>query len=157
MRNAIYLSTAGGQVVVYDNDSRALYDEQSESMTVVLDDVTAARNLGLWRTFQFADPATRITSVTLIPEGGTDVRYPFCFQVDIGWRVTITRTPQGVGSAISKVCTVEGIQHRVTERGPWMTTLYLAPSVDNYTTHNWAVLGDSTYGKLDGTHFVLAY
>ena len=157
LRNTIYLSTNGGQVVVYDTDSRALYDERSESITVLLDDATAARNLGLWRTLQFADPATRITSVTLVPHGTSDTRYTTCFQVDLGWRVTITRTPQSIGSAISKVCTVEGIQHHVSERGPWTTTLYLAPAVDSYTTHSWWVLGDSTYGKLTGTTPHLAY
>ncbi len=157
LRNTIYLSTNGGNVVVYDNESRTLFDERSESITVLLDDATAAKNLGLWRTLQFSDPATRITSVTLKPHGASDTRYTTCFTVDLGWRVTIQRTPQGIGSAISKVCTVEGIQHRVTERGPWETTLYLAPAVDNYTTHNWWVLGDSTYGKLDGTHCVLPY
>jgi hypothetical protein len=156
MRNTIYLSTNGGQVVVYDTESRALYDERSESLTVLLDDPSAARNLGLWRTMQYADPASRITSVSLKPHGAADTRYPIALGIELGWRVTITRTPQAIGSAISKVCTVEGISHQVTERGPWITTLYLAPAVESYTTHHWFVLADSTYGKLDGTNH-LAY
>jgi hypothetical protein len=148
MRNTIYLSTNGGQVVVYDTDSRALYDERSESLTVLLDDATAARNLGLYRTRQFADPASRITSITLKPHGASDTRYPIALGVELGWRVTISRTPQGIGSAISKVCTVEGISHQVTDRGPWTTTLYLAPAQNTYTQQPWFVLGDATYGKL---------
>jgi len=157
MRNTIYLSTNGGQVVVYDTDSRALYDERSESITVLVDDPSAARNLGLWRTMQFADPASTIESVTLRPYGGADPRFTFCLQVDLGWRVTITRTPQGIGSAISKVCTVEGIAHNIDGGGPWTTTLYLAPAVENYVTHSWWVLGDATYGKLTGSIPHLAY
>jgi hypothetical protein len=157
MRNTIYLSTNGGSVVVYDADSRALYDERSESITALVDDATAGRNLGLWRTMQYADPASRITSITLKPHAAADTRYAFCFGVDLGWRVTITRTPQAISSAISKICTVEGISHQVTERGPWITTLYLAPAVEDYITHSWWVLGDSTYGKLTGTTPHLAY
>ncbi len=149
MRNAIYLSTTTGTTVaVIDSDSRDLYDELEESITTELSDPTAANNLGLSRLRRFADPTTRVNSVRLLPHGASDVRYPVALGVELGWRVTVTRTPQALGSAISLICTVEGITHSVSERGPWTTTLYLVPAQTAYTVQPWFTMGDATYGRL---------
>jgi hypothetical protein len=156
MRNAIYLTTTTSTTVaVIDSDSRDLYDELEESISTLLSDPTAANNLGLSRLRRFSDPTTRVDQVKLIPNGSSDPRYAFCFGVELGWRVTVTRTPQAIGSAISLICTVEGITHQVSG-SIWETTLYLVPAQTAYTVAPWFVFGDATY-RTFGTTNLLPY
>ena len=68
--------------------------------------------------------------------------------LDLGYRVSTVRTPQGVGDPIELDFTVDGIQHRIgaTE---WWVELYVSPA----TAVTPFTLSTSTLG---GTH-VLAH
>jgi hypothetical protein len=148
IRNVIEVSIPNGPAALsIDADSRNQYDERSESISSQLSDASAARNLGLSRLRRYKDATTRIDQVTLLPHGSTDVRYVLCFQVDLGWRLTVTRTPQALGSALSKTVAVAGITHTMTSTN-WITSLYLVPAQAIYTAQPWFVVGDATYGRL---------
>jgi hypothetical protein len=147
IRNAIYVSIDGATISVTDDASITQFDEQEESITAELDQPHDARNLGLSRLRRFADPTSRIPSVQLRPRSATDARYPIVFGVELGWRFVVQRTPQGIGSAISKNVTVEGITHTI-DGAQWITDLYLAPAVTSYTEQPWFIVGDAVYGEI---------
>ena len=70
--------------------------------------------------------------------------------LELGYRVTVTRTPQAVGSAITTAFLIDGIGHEVTET-EWWWEAYVSPVPS--ATASVFVLGTSTLG---GTH-VLGY
>jgi hypothetical protein len=69
------------------------------------------------------------------------------FGAELGWRLVAQRTPQGIGSAISKNVAVEGITHSI-DGAQWITDLYLAPAVTSYTEQPWFIVGDVVYGEI---------
>jgi hypothetical protein len=146
IRNAIYVGTAEGATIsAIDVESVTLFDEQEDSVSTELSHPVAAYNLGLSRLRRFADPVSRIPQVQLKPHGASDARYPIVFGAELGWRFLVNRTPQAVGSAISKKVTVEGITHTISG-AQWISDLFLAPAVTSYTEQPWFVVGDATYG-----------
>jgi hypothetical protein len=147
IRNAVYVSIDAATITVTDDASIALFDEQEDSISAELDQPHDARSLGLSRLRRFADPTSRIPSVQLRPRSASDVRYPLVFGVELGWRLIVQRTPQGIGSAISKNVTVEGVTHTI-DGAQWITDLYLAPAVTSYTEEPWFIVGDAVYGEI---------
>jgi hypothetical protein len=147
IRNAIYVSIDGATIPVTDDASITLFDEQEESISANLDQPHAARSLGLSRLRRFADPTSRIPSVQLRPRSASDARYTLVFGAELGWRLVAQRTPQGIGSAISKNVAVEGITHSI-DGAQWITDLYLAPAVTSYTEQPWFIVGDVVYGEI---------
>jgi hypothetical protein len=152
MRNAIYVSTSGATVQVVDADSRAQYDELEESISAVLDDPTAATNLGLSRLRRFADPSTRVPQVRLIPRSSTDARYPIVLGAELGWRFTIQRTPQSLGSVMEFVETLEGLSLTFGE-GHMTADFYLVPALPVEADVPWFTFGTGEFG----TEYLLHY
>ena len=103
------------------------------------------KDMGYWRLGKYKNPVQRITGMTLTPRAAPTTMYPEVLGRKISERVTVTRTPQAVGSAISTALLVEGIQHTITVDGLWTTQMLLSPA-DAYA---WLVLDHATFGQLD--------
>jgi len=134
----------------YDATSQGKYFKQ----TFVVDNFIADSgyflvNAGLYKLAQYKDPQMRIDELTVNTRRSTAYQSP-CVTLDIGDRITVNRTPQNVGSAISKTLIIEGIKHRITRDG-WMVTFNTSPTLQNAPF----VLDSATLGVL-GTN-ILGY
>lgn len=150
LRNTEYVSVEGSTAIAIDEASYGRYREQSESISSALGDPTAGRNLGLSRLRRFAQPASRIDSLVIEPQMRPDDLFPFVLDVELGWKITLTQRPQGVGDPIVRTLTVEGIQHEVTGTS-WRTVLYLVLSRLTFDEEPSWVIGDATYGEIGAT------
>jgi hypothetical protein len=103
------------------------------------------RDVGAWRLGKYKSPIQRITGLRLTPRSAPTTVFPEVLGRKISDRVTVARTPQAVGSAISTAVIVEGIQHRIDVAGTWETTMLLSPA----DTVQWLVLDNATLGQLD--------
>ena len=134
----------------YDSTSQGKYFKQ----TFVVDNFIADSgyflvNAGLYKLAQYKDPQMRIDELTVNTRRSTAYQSP-CTTLDIGDRITVKRTPQNVGSAISKSLIIEGIKHRIT-RDEWTVTFNTSPTLQNAPF----VLDSATLGVL-GTN-ILGY
>lgn len=97
-----------------------------------------------WRLGQRSAPALRITQLTLNMRAKPSTLVPLVLGLDLGERIVVSRTPQGVGSAISQACHIEGLTMDVTPN-EWTTTYNLSPA----STQDYLILDDATFGQLD--------
>ena len=113
------------------------------------DDTYFLVNAAISKLAQYKDPQMRIDELTVNARRKTAYQSP-CVTLDIGDRITVNRTPQNVGSAISKTLIIEGIKHHITRDG-WVVTFNTSPTLQNAPF----VLDSATLGVL-GTN-ILAY
>lgn len=146
--NRVRASRIGGTYVeVYDQASIDTYGEQVDTSLGNLDlgSDSEARGLAELRLDRYKDPQLRARPVELKLHGLTAAQQADVLDLELGYRVTVERTPQSVGSAISQETIVEGISHRLSG-GAWTTTLTLSP-VD---TRAYALWGSTNWGDTAG-------
>jgi hypothetical protein len=148
IRNSITAQRTGGSAVVLeDEDSIASYMRRSYSATDLLyDDDDQTRGYASWVLGLYAHPAMRAEVVKLVPARDPTVIYPAVFGLEIGDRVTVERTPQGVGDEIVQPCIVEGIREHADMSGVYEVELV----VSGRTSVTW-VLGDAEASILGDT------
>lgn len=120
--------TGGSDIEVYDQTSIDTYGEQVDSSLTNLDLGTdaEARSLAELRLDRYKDPSLRVRPLELKLHGMTAAQQADVLDLELGYRVTVERTPQAVGSQIAQETVVEGISHRISG-GQWTTTLTLSP------------------------------
>jgi hypothetical protein len=134
----------------YDTTSQGKYFKQSFKVdNFIADSGYFLVNAGIYKLAQYKDPQMRIDNFTINTRRNRTYQSP-CVTLDIGDRITVNRTPQNVGSAISKTLIIEGIKHRIT-RDEWTVTFNTSPTLQNAPF----VLDSATLGVL-GTN-ILAY
>ena len=146
---ARFTRRGGAQQIDVDETSRGSYGEAELQRTDLLHQ-TDAETLGLaqWTTATRSEPVPRVRSALIrLHKAATDDQRAL-LGLDLGHRITCSRTPQGVGSAFSIDCVVAGIRHEITAV-EWLMELYLAPAPDN--TVELFTLGTS---QLGGTHIL---
>lgn len=109
----------------------------------IADDGYYTINTALYTLAQYKDPQMRIDQLTVNPRRSTAYQSP-CVTLDIGDRITVERTPQDVGSQISKYLIIEGVKHSIT-RDNWVVTFNTASTLQNAPF----VLDSATLGVLD--------
>lgn len=133
-----------------DTTSQGKYFKQSFKVeNFIADSSYYLVNAGLYKLAQYKDPQMRIDELTVNVRRNTAYQSP-CVTLDIGDRITVNRTPQNVGSAISKTLIIEGIKHHITRDG-WTATFNTSPTLQNAPF----VLDSATLGVL-GTN-ILGY
>lgn len=115
----------GAEIVVEDP---AATGDQTDSDLMGLDVLTDAqiRTLCEARLARYKEPAMRPRPITFDLAGLTTSQQDDVLQLDLGHRVSVTRRPQGVGSAITTEALVESIEFRVLGNS-WYVTLTLSP------------------------------
>lgn len=140
----------GSSYVATDSSSQGKYFKQTLSLdNFIADDPYYLVNTAIYRLAQYKDPQMRIDELTINPRRNRTYQTT-CVTLDIGDRITVNRTPQNVGSAISKTLIIEGVKHTIT-RDSWVTTFNTSPTLQNAPF----VLDSATLGVLDTN--ILAY
>lgn len=133
-----------------DSSSQGKYFKR----TLTIDDFIAdssyyVTNTSIYKLAQYKDPQLRIDQLTVNVRKSTAYQSP-CVTLDIGDRVTVKRTPQNIGTQISKALIIEGVKHHIT-RDNWVVTFNTSPTLQNAPF----VLDSATLGVLDTN--ILAY
>ena len=149
--NEIRVTQPGGSsYVATDSSSQGKYFKQTLSLdNFIADDPYYLVNTAIYRLAQYKDPQMRIDELTINPRRNRTYQTT-CVTLDIGDRITVNRTPQNVGSAISKTLIIEGVKHTIT-RDSWVTIFNTSPTLQNAPF----VLDSATLGVLDTN--ILAY
>lgn len=140
----------GSSYTSADTTSQGKYFKRSLKIdNFIADDPYYITNTTIYRLAQYKDPQMRIDQLTVNARRSTAYQSP-CVTLDIGDRITVERTPQDIGSQISKYLIVEGVKHSITPDS-WIVTFNTAPTVQNAPF----VLDSATLGVLDTN--ILAY
>lgn len=148
--NEVVVNWDDGSIVVRDEASIDTYTLHSVTVDSVCRLATEATNLGQWILGHYAETFARVRGMTFAPSslnGATqDAVYAQCLGRKLGDRVTIVRTPQNLGAAISIDMLIEGIAHRVDPGvGSWVTTFWLSQAPTRaYWRLGTSLLGTST-------------
>ena len=118
---------SGNSFNASDSTSQGQYFARTSKVdNLIVDTAYLLANTAISRLNQYKQPAMRIDSMTIKPRASTTYQSP-CVTLDIGDRVTITRTPQGVGSEITKPLIIEGVKHTITP-DDWTVTFNTSPA-----------------------------
>jgi hypothetical protein len=124
-------STSGGfELTIEDATSLATYGDKTDATLNGLD-VTpnVLRSLAEHRLLTYKEPSVRPRPITVALHDAakvSDAEAEAILELDLGHRVTITRTPL-VGSAITQEALVESITHSI-KADEWNVTLSLSPA-----------------------------
>jgi hypothetical protein len=99
-----------------------------------------------WFLALYKELGTRFGDITFRPRGAPDDLWPEVLGRAIGDRVTVERTPLGLGAQVSLEQLVQRVEHAFSPT-EWETRLRGTPAP---TDSVW-ILGDSTYGVLGST------
>lgn len=140
----------GTSYTAFDSSSQGKYFKKTLTIDdFIADDGYYTVNTAIYRLAQYKDPKARIDQLTVNPRRSTAYQST-CVTLDIGDRVTVERTPQDVGSQISKSLIIEGVKHSIT-RDSWIVTFNTSTPLENAPF----VLDSATLGVLDTN--ILAY
>lgn len=133
-----------------DTTSQGKYFKRTFNIdNFIADDGYYTANTAIYKLNRSKDPQMRIDQLTVNTRRDVAYQSP-CVTLDIGDRITVERTPQDVGSQISKTLIIEGIKHSIT-RDNWVVTFNTDPTLQNAPF----VLDSATLGVLDTN--ILAY
>lgn len=148
IRNDVTIQRDGGIAEhVQDATSVGLYLIQSYSKTGMYhnsDDTSVGA--ALWIMTNYKNPLQRISQMTIKPREDAVNLFPQAVGRELTDWISVTYTPQGVGSAFAQTTVIEGIQHDFSPKD-WTTTFSLSPA----DTNAYWQLGVSGFGEL-GTH-----
>lgn len=92
---------------------------------------------------RFKDPKTRVTDITVAPLHTPATLWPQVLGRELGDRITISRTPQGIGSAVSNDHWIENVSHTADVSTQSWSTSWGLSDVD---TTSYFRLGTSHLG-----------
>lgn len=129
-----------------DADSIADYFRKPHSLSGLVMS-TDAQAAALAQTFleRYKEPQQRIDGLTIDPGNNPDEQYPLVLGLEILDRITVSRTPQEIGSAISEDYWIQGIKHSWSGF-KWQTSYYVTP-VDAF---EWFTFDDDALSLFDG-------
>lgn len=152
IRNIVTASWRYGGITRRDATSIASYGEARESIdSTTIRDAGNASNLAAYVLRANKDPRVRISElVAPLRISGGDNEAETLLALEIGDKVTVERTPAGVGPQVIHTVIVQGIEHEIG-LNQWTMTLYLSPAPAANTAAPYLTLGDATYGQIGAT------
>lgn len=76
---------------------------------------------------EYKDPKSRVTTLVVKPQRDPTNLWPIVLGAELGDVFTVIRRPQGIGSAISQNCEIQGIKHDI-QPDNWTVTFTLSPA-----------------------------
>jgi hypothetical protein len=104
----------GGTAVADDLTSQAAYGVMESAYTTLLSSALQADDLADWLVGQYAQPRYRVDRLTVRLDGLLGSQVNDVLGLDLGSVVQVTWTPNALGSAVSQVVFIDGIEHSAT-------------------------------------------
>lgn len=137
---------------VKDDDSVRYYGPSQETLsTPTLESSQTARALAEYWLRIAKDPSTRVIGLETKPRTNPATMFPVVLALELGDRITVERTPKGLGSQIVQDVVVQGYSHTISRELEWITSLYLSPAPGLATVVPYLIVGDATYGQIGAT------
>lgn len=131
------------------SDSISIYGSRSRGVLTLLTNVNDCRDLAefiLIATYS-SNAVLRSDGFEVRPARAPSTAWPIVLDLEIGDKVILSRTPQGLGSAITLNLTVASIEHQLDQNGEWTVRLAGTP-YDWPSWHSTAwVLGTGALGS----------
>lgn len=149
VRNSSTVNRSGGSsFTATDLTSIGDYGTIAESVGGVLNaDDGDLIGMAQWRIAHYAQPLTAIDALEVRPRRDAANIWPQVRDRRLGDRVTVNRRPQAIGSALSVVGLVEGVNYNATVSPLELTATYVISPID--TAGSFFILDDTTFGVLD--------
>lgn len=124
IRNEVTRGREGREAVYRNRDSIAKYGTQSDSGTDLLfADLRDAADQAHYIVDRYSEPQPRIDRLSLKPRRWPAVQWPAALGYQIGYRITVERTPLGLGGVFSQESHIEQIEHTIDlARRDWITS-----------------------------------
>lgn len=135
-------TAVGGTATSVNTTSSAAYGEFAATYDTLLADAGQAQEMADWITGRYGEPAYRVDSLTVRMAGLTAAQQATVLGLDLADVVTVTFTPNNVGSAITQVVSIDGIEHSATP-GVHDVTFTLSETLAAF------ILDSATFGVLD--------
>jgi hypothetical protein len=124
-----------------DPDSIDAYFRRTFSDTILTTPDDVVRDLVQLKLLRYKDPLLRCPQIEVKPLADRTNLFPAVLGRELLDRVTVRRTPQGVGSVNATEQIVEGVAHTFTSKN-WVTTLQLSPGfITSFFTLDSVTLG----------------
>jgi hypothetical protein len=131
----------GAALTITNDTSIATYGPADTSIDVLLQTDAECRSLGEHVVLIRGTPQERVSKLRFALHGLTPVQQAAILDLEIGYRITVARTPQGVGSPISLALIIEGVEHQIDSYEHWVEfNVSVAPDATNafvWGTSTW--------------------
>jgi len=107
---------------------------------------STVRDRALWLLARYKEQGTRLAAMRITPRRDPSNLWPQVLGLTIGDRITVMRTPLGVGNETTVDVIIEGIEHAFSTN-TWQTTFIGSPVDPN--VGNYLILDDAVEGLLD--------
>lgn len=109
VRNDVTVNPATGSIVNrQDAASQATYGPISLEVATLESRPAFVESQAEWLLSKLKDAAPEVTSISVDPERSLTALFPVLLGAELGYRYTVVRRPQGVGSAITQEVQLEG-------------------------------------------------
>lgn len=111
--NVIWLAgtVVGGTVTANDSSSQVSYGVIEQTYETLLSSSAQGTALANWIVANYAQPVYRIDSVTVSMPGLSSAQRLSVLALELADAVTVQWTPNNVGTAMSQIVTIDGIEH----------------------------------------------
>lgn len=134
-----------GDATASDSTSITAYGRSTGQVDGVWSLPTEEDSLARWLVSRYKAPSTRVVSLDVEVRADTATIAPAVLGLELGDLVTVRRRPQGVGSTLEVIATVESITHNVTAQGRWTVSIQTGKRMVPAGT-TYAVVGTATVG-----------
>jgi hypothetical protein len=124
-----------------DSTSITSYGRRRQSRQTLLRTANDVRALAELIVLDYKDPKVRADGFTVRPARAPSTAWPIVLGLEIGSKVTLSRTPQALGSAISQTLVIQSVEHNLEPEGDWSVKFTGAP----YDTTSYWTLGTSSF------------
>lgn len=111
--NVVWLAgtVVGGTVTANDSASQVTYGVIEQTYETLLSSSAQGTALANWIVANYAQPVYRIDSVTVSMPGLSSAQRLSVLALELADAVTVQWTPNNVGTAMSQIVTIDGIEH----------------------------------------------
>ena len=135
-------TVVAGTAVATDTASQTAYGVVDKTYTTLLASLADAQALANWQLSLYSEPVYRVNALTVNLDGMTSTQAGQVLDLELGDAVQVSWTPNGVGSAVTQIVSIDGIEHQAT---PAMheVTFTLSQTLAAF------ILDDPVFGVLD--------
>lgn len=155
VRNSVTVTYEGGAVTVSDETSVGDYGTLDDSVSAGLLDRAngwVARQLAAYRVRLRKTPVSRVPTIKAQLLDDLETHLAEVIPLELCDRVTVNRRPSGGTGTFSQQCHIQGIRWAWSPARSYAWQAYLSPAVPSYSTADYLLIGDATYGKVGSTH-----
>ena len=147
LANSINVTYPNGAIVAgtataVDAVSQTRYGVIDKTYVTLLNTLADAQALANWQVALYAEPVYRVNTLSVNLNGITSTQVGEVLDLELGDAVQVSWTPNGVGSVVTQIVSIDGISHQATPSAH-IVTFDLSQTLAAF------ILDDAIFGILD--------